>query len=306
MTRLILTALATTAFVAPSFAAELSTEKKDALKAAFETKNEMVLNATVKALSAGGNSASQDVMSYLNTLKNPAPKAEKTKEQIAEEVWRVWSPSLWSGTVDLGVDLQNGNTKQRAFNGALGLVRSTDEWKTTLDLKGKMKRENNVRTDEEYKVAVGANYKLTEKSVVFGDVEYVNDPFSGLSYRLTEIFGFGRNVLKTPTMKWDVKAGIGGRHSKANAEGAQREDELIFKPSAEFNWKINEGLSFNQKLATTMGGEVIISEATSALKSKIAENWFFKVEVDVEHIDQVEPGKKNTDTSTTLNLVYEF
>lgn len=287
----------------PAFAAEMSMSHKNSLKLAFETGDAFVLEATMQAVEKQVGEASE-VLAYVDLLKNPVVAV--VEEPAAEDIWRVWSTELWSGSAELGADIQNGNTNRRAFNGALNIKRSTDEWTTSAFLKGKMVREDKVRTEEKYEVGAEADYHLNEKSFVFGDIEYVNDPFSGLEYRLTETFGYGRNVLKDESMKLDLKASLGGRHSQANTQNAERQDEFIFKPSAQFDWIINDGMSFSQKLSSTMGNEVVITESVSALKNKISEDWYFKVAVDVEHLDDVEGDTKHTDTATTLNLMYEF
>lgn len=212
----------------------------------------------------------------------------------------------WNGHVEGGINIQNGNTNSENLTVAAALKKEVNQWVYKLGAKGQSKREEGVRTAEKYSVTGEADYKLNEDSYAFADAEYAVDTFSGYNSRITETVGYGRKLVNKENYKVDVKASIGGRHTDFSTTTTAKENEAVFKPSAHVEWQINDNVTFNQELFSTIGQEVIVSKSVTALKSKLSEKFYFKTSLDIDHQSEVAAGVKKTDIATKFGVVYEF
>ncbi len=281
-------------------AAELPEQFKKSLEAAYKTKDEFVIQATINAMT----NYKEQAHTYVASLED-VPKIAKLKEKnrLAKLPW--YHPDLWSGELSAGLDLQKGNTDRQKVNSGIKVVQKTDLWETTIELSQKSTHENNVKTEEEYKASGEGRYKLDDRRFVFGDVEYVKDPLSGYAYRMSETLGLGYTTELSEKAKVDTKFSLGLRHSEAEDTG-QVEHEAIMKPALAYNRKLRENVEFEQLLSANIGQEFILSESTTTLKTKLFDNLYFKLVFDIDHTDNVPEGTKNTDTQTLMQIVYGF
>lgn len=212
----------------------------------------------------------------------------------------------WSGSAEAGINFATGNTHKNNFKSALNLKQELEYWENKIALSGSSSRENGSRTEEKYRIGGETDYKFSPLTYVFGEAEYVNDQFSGYEYRITEALGVGHKLIDEETMRLDIKGSIGGRHTKEDTAAGKEESEVILKPAAEFDWDITDTLNFNQKLSSIIGSDKTISASNSSLSTNLIGMFDLKFAVDIEHVSAVPSGRKNTDTTTSLSLVYKF
>lgn len=285
-------------------AAELPENYKKSLEAAYATKDNFVIEATISAMGKTNAQFSEQAHTYLASLED-APKvaALQEKNRLAKLPW--YHPDLWSGELSAGIDLQKGNTDRQKINSAIKVVRKTDLWETTINLSQKSTHENNEKTEDEFKASGEGRYKLDDRRFLFGDAEYVKDPLSGYTYRMSETVGVGYTTELSEKAKIDTKISLGLRHSESEDTGAV-EHEAIIKPALAYNRKLRDNVEFEQLLSTNIGQEFILSESTTSLKTKLFDNLYFKVVFDIDHTNEVPEGKKNMDTQTLMQIVYGF
>ena len=280
------------------------------LQTAYNTGDNFIIGATVKQAQTEYPQWADGIESYMNTLvmagtttgdiakieMEPAAGAVNTEEKS------LWG---WNGRVEAGANIQNGNTQSQALNAGITLNKEVQDWRYKVGATADSKVENNTRTEEAYNVNGRADYKIDERLFVFGETEFDKDLFSGYNYRITEALGVGYTVIKRDNLTVNTMLSAGGRHSE-NAVTEDMENEGIIKPAADLSWTIRDGLVFTQALASTIGEDRTITEANSALTTKLIGDWHMKLAYDIEHTSDVPRGTKETDTKTTLNLVYEF
>ena len=286
--------------------AQIPTAVEASLKAAMATGDAFVIEATRAAAAARHPKMATEINAYgTPAAVAPAPVAPAPVAVTAKDAPQ---KKNWSGEVELGFDLDRGNTNKRDVVSNGKLHYDINSWRHTLTAKANSSFENSVRTEEDYRFGWQTAYDLNERQYVFGQAEYINDMFSGYNYRITEDFGYGHYILKNDKMVLKAQAGVGGQHTEAMLANGREEltSEVIFKPLVGFNWKLNDRLDFASEARSTMGLEVVVSNFEASLKTSIAKNLAAKLSYELEHTNSVPVGTNKTDTTTALKLVYDF
>lgn len=226
----------------------------------------------------------------------PAASADDTKPQDP-------SASAWSGSVEAGFLYATGNTETRDANAATTLGYTTDSWENTLRLKLVNREENNEQTEEEYRVEGRTQYLFSAKDYLFGELNYVDDRFSGFDYRITEVVGYGRKWFNSKRFKWDSSVGAGLRQSKS--QDADSTNDPLARLGNNIVWHINERLSLENHIEADISDLTTLYTQT-ALKSKLTGALFLKFGVDTEYLSDVPASNNNLDTDVYLNVAYEY
>ena len=285
-----------------AFSEALTIDQQANLEAAFNTGNKFVIQATVDALLLSDPKA--DVNAALTLLENPIVTAKVDGK--SQKKTSLFDLSAWEGEASLGIELKSGNTDRETYETGVSLKRDAEVWAVQLGFSGKNAHESNIRTEEEYKASIEGRYKLDNHRFVFGDADWVEDPFDSYSTRFSETIGYGESVIKNDVMQLDFKGSIGGRHAKPNVENAAYEHEIVVKPGIDFSWKLRDGVELTENFESTIGEEFVLTVSETALKTKMFDNFYLKLAFEIEHNSEQEEERQQTDTETTVKVVYGF
>lgn len=217
---------------------------------------------------------------------------------------------LWTGEVTLNYSESSGNTNATNFSGKSKAVRDGVQWRNTYKLEGDNETSeddagNQVRTAEKYFASAKADYKITEKSFLFGLLEYTDDRFSGFDYEATASLGYGRQLIENDHHNLKADIGPGYRQSKLEETGDIEEDAMV-RIGALYVWTINESAVFDEDFSSEIGEEKTVTKSLTRLKVKINGSLWGSVSYEIKHTDEVPPGIKNSDRKTMLGLNYVF
>lgn len=210
----------------------------------------------------------------------------------------------WSGKVGFGYLGQSGNTESDALNFDSELNWDGDRWHHNVIARAGGKNESGVTTSEAYKAAYQIDYDLTERVYTFGLLDYNKDRFSGYAEQIFELVGIGRHFIVSEKHNLRGQIGVGAAQSDPNP--GPWENEASVRGSGEYEWKISENASFNQKLAVTYASSNTYVESVTQLRAGIIGNLGMALGYTVKYNTDVLPGIDDTDTWTTVNLDYEF
>ncbi len=287
----------------------LPTELQNILDQALHTQNTLIIQATkekltgifpqyramIKAYSLSSNAPSAIVKKMQTTPQTTSKKNISTSQD---------NEKLWSGSAEGGVSVATGNTEEQDLNARLSIVYEPENWKNKLDLSFRNEKDDGNRTAEEYRAENQLDYKLNERSYLFGELAYVDDRFSGFDYRISEGLGYGYYFIKNDRLKLNGEWSGGARHTRLT--NGDRTDELTTKLAEELEWDINDRLGFDQSASAEFGEELIVLKGYAGLKADIYQSLFLKFGFEVENLSDVPAGVESTDTLTTLNFGYEF
>lgn len=224
-------------------------------------------------------------------LANLAPSAGEPKKSF-------------KGEVEAGIVYQTGNTEEESVDLSTKLENNFGNWTNIFEASAENSKEDDTRIEEEYRANDQLRYSLTDIDYVFGELDYVNDRFSGYNYRMSELVGYGRYFIKEDDLELSGEAALGARQS--DIENGEDENSALARLGGELDWDINDTINFTQTLESSAGSEAVITNAVSALKTDLMDNLYLKLSYEVEHLSDVPEDKENTDTKTKLTAGYEF
>jgi putative salt-induced outer membrane protein YdiY len=243
-----------------------------------------------------------------------------TSTQAADKV----DEKTWDITSEVGAIITSGNTKTTTLKGAIKAKHHLDNWQNEYKLNGIFKEDEiesdgqkvDKRTNEKYGLSLQGNYKLsTEGSHLFVLGSYVSDYFGAYRNEGLASVGYGLTLLDDenmalsfeigPGMKW-FEYGRGSTDGAGNLIEGQSDSEFVGVAKVNYDWQISDNAKFTQLLAVETGSTNTKSISESALLSKINGSLQMKVAFNITHNSDVDASKENTDTETSLTLVYSF
>ena len=250
-----------------------------------------MLMAGALALAGLGSAVHAD-----NNLTTLSANAAATKKSAAKKGWQ--------GSFSFGYVATTGNTNTRSLNvQALAAYRS-DPWADVLSFQALQASNNGATTAESYDLNGQSDYSFTDKDYVFGMVDYLRNTFTGYQRRTSEIVGYGRNLLNTPTQMLDVEFGVGTRQTRYTTDTSQ--NEFVQRLAGSYLWKFTEKSNFSETLSVEHGPDNTFTQSVTALTTNLAGSLALSISYTVNHNSTVLPTFKNTDTITSISLVHTF
>jgi len=247
---------------------------------------------------------------------------------FAEDAPAEEKPAL-TVSAELGFLFKTGNTKSGDIKAGINLKHEKDQWLNLLAFNAIAKKietqdENGKdvfeSTDNKWDIAGQSNYSLEEggKNYLYGSAFYQQNKFNSFAYQTSASFGWGRHWWETETSSFFADIGPGVKYDVIRAEAATEttlaveeysETAAIVQAQALYTKQINDFVEFKQYFVAKQAVE---SEKNSyyrsetSLTTKLIESLQFKFSFLVEHDTEVETGFENTNTETSVTLVYSF
>ena len=224
---------------------------------------------------------------------------------IAEEV-----VSTWKGEAELGFLITSGNTEKEQLSARTKIENERNKWRHIVEIKALKSDETDTLTDvtstsaEKYELTAKSDYKFKEFDYLFVVVNYEDDKFSGYDYRASEAIGYGNRLIHQENLTLDLEGGPGMRQSESDA--GVKKDESMLRLSGKLEWKARKTAKFNQELTSEVGEDITITKSVSALRNQVNGDLSSVLTLTVRNVSDVPVGVKETDTETTLALVYSF
>ncbi|HKI75238.1 MAG TPA: DUF481 domain-containing protein [Pseudomonadales bacterium] len=205
--------------------------------------------------------------------------------------------------MELGAVTSTGNTDQQSVKFRADTMHNGPRIKHTFHLDTFRQTQDGVVSANKLYTTYQADYKFDERNAAFGRVSYEDDHFSGYDYQADITFGYNRVMLLRDNMELDGDLGAGERHSKLDDGTAK--SEAIVRTALKYMWQISEAATFNQLFSVEFGSNQI-SRSETSLQSTLVGNLAMKFSLNIKHQSQVPAGIKNTDTETSITVVYNF
>jgi putative salt-induced outer membrane protein len=119
-------------------------------------------------------------------------------------------PEPWAGTISAGLALTGGNTDTTTFNLAFD-VQSDKRKRNVIKAEGLDIRASQEGSEIVDRTSLSGRdeYRLTGRSYVFGQLQYLRDAFKSIDYLLSPAAGFGYKLIDRPTTTLATDVGIG-------------------------------------------------------------------------------------------------
>jgi len=211
----------------------------------------------------------------------------------------------WSGKGEFGLVSTTGNSDTFSYNLGLKFEYNSEQWRHRLAASALSSEDDGEKTAQRFELGAQSDYKMTEKSYVFGALRYDNDDFSAYKDQATASVGYGRQILDSKTQQLRMEAGVGYRTATV-AETDETENGMIFRGMLDWGWQITESTKLGDRFLIEAGSDNTYMQNDLGLTVAINSRFALGVAFQVRHNSDVPPGVDKTDTQTSVNLVYNF
>ncbi len=241
---------------------------------------------------------------FLFALVVASPSAAQTPATPAPA-----PPPPWSGSLGLGLAATTGNSDTFNFNASFTL-RYDPHTKNVVKAEGLfLQGTANGVTNVDRTAIVGSDeYKLTARSFVFGQLQYLHDQFKDIDYLVAPSGGVGYNLADTARTKLSADAGVGAVWEKDTGLDLQTSASVSARQKLLF--KISPNATLDQALSALWKASAF-DDALYAFRIGLTLSVTTKVQAKIELLDtyKTKPPTsdvKKNDLATVLALVYKF
>jgi len=222
--------------------------------------------------------------------------------------------SNWFTAAELGAISTSGNTTGTSVTGKIDARHEMADWSNEYIVSGYFKEDEIVGADgartrtrsaERFSFSAKAAYKLLEdgnRAFLLGS--HVNDKFGAYTSYTSVGVGYGTQLLRREDKSVDVEIGPGYFHGEKSA--GLVESGMTVRGAAQLRWRVSPSAAFSQTVSVERGTTNTHSQAETALSTKINGTMQMKAAFSARSDSNVPETKKNTDTQTSLTLVYSF
>lgn len=219
----------------------------------------------------------------------------------------------WTGQGEAGLIKASGNTESENFNVGLNFKNEGEFLSHELNFGLYQASADDVDSAESVAASYTLKYNLTDRSYLFGALSYLDDEFDGFTEQSSAAVGYGYKVIDSEPVAWDLGAGVGYRDTSELTildDGSELEgDDLsgeTFVILSDYRNQITSNTQFLDRFIAEIGSDNTFVENDAALVVSMNDKFALKAGVLVRHNTDPAPGADETDTITSINLLYNF
>ena len=205
--------------------------------------------------------------------------------------------------------MTSGNSDTSTVNAAYDLKRDTGGpylFKSAgLLLYGKAEE---VLTSDRLSLDGRVERKISDRTSVFGQTQYLRDAFKSIDYLISPTVGLSRILLKNDRTELNADAGVGAMWEKN--PGLELETDGAVGAGQRFTHKITSTTEFVQKVAALWKMDDF-GDALYTLGAGVAASITAGTQMKIEFLDTYKakpplPGVQKNDIATLVSIVYKF
>ncbi len=210
----------------------------------------------------------------------------------------------WSGSVGLGAVVTAGNSETSNLNADAVAKLNRESWRHKFEAAAMLAENDSNKTAEKYLLGYKVDYKLDDRSYLFTALRGEFDKFSGFDEQLSATVGYGYRLMDTVADTLDLEFGAGVRQNKF--ENGDTESEGVGRAALDYIHRFSETAEFRQGLLV-LGGENNTSvDSVTALRANLVASIAMEAALKIKYNSDPVGGKEDTDSITSLSLVYGF
>jgi putative salt-induced outer membrane protein len=224
----------------------------------------------------------------------------------------------WTGKAELGFISSTGNTEAQSANTKFAMTHEGSKWRNSFFV-GALYGENaEFATSERYEARYQTDFKVTDRASWFMALRGEQDRFSGFAYQATGSTGASYKFIDSPTTKLMASLGAGYRRQKSEIliksdagevlgriEG-EVESEPVVTLSSNYEHAFTENTKITNKLLAESGSDNTAVQNDIELAVSMTKTLALSVGFGVRYNSDPPPLSEDTDTLTTVNLVYNI
>ena len=216
-------------------------------------------------------------------------------------------PKKWSGSVNVGGNIQTGNTKRKGFIFDGQVTRKTDEDRFFLRYLFNYAEENGTMTARNQYGETEYDYFFTKNWYGLAAVSLLNDKFSDYRLRTIAGLGVGYQVWDDPVKALSFEAGLS--YQVNDYYQGQDVSFLTARLGGRFRYKLFDFIVFSESLlfypSIGQGGEYTFRNEV-ALTAPLGARWSLKLANIIDYNSNPQPGFDRADVQYLLTLGFSF
>jgi putative salt-induced outer membrane protein len=212
----------------------------------------------------------------------------------------------WEGSGEFGLVSTTGNTESTALNAKLEFIKTNERWRHRFTGTALMTDEDGIKDNERYTMEGQSDRKLSEKSYLLGVFRWDADKFGPYDPQVSATIGYGRQLMKSE--KHELKGELGGGYRELEErESGVSNGEAILRFVLDDSWQVFESTKWTNRVLVETGSDNTFTQFNTAATVSMTTKFALKVGFETRYNSKLPPGEsENTDTITTVNLVYNF
>jgi len=271
---------------------------KAMLDAAIASGSETDITTIVKYATTAAPDSADAIRKVALDWKNA--RAEAKNEQLEQANFL----DLWHGKAELGGYISTGNSETEGLSAALNLTRDGLAWRHKVQLQADYQRSLGVTSREHFLASYEPNYKVSDRSYIYGSAQYESDRFLGYYSRYSASVGAGYSAIKTSRAKLDLELGPAYRSTDFTDHGV--ESSIAARGSVDFSLQLPHGVQLTQNASAYLERYNSTVTGTTALTAKVIGPLAAQFSYNVQYESQPPIGGVSTDTITRAGLSYSF
>lgn len=216
-------------------------------------------------------------------------------------------------SAEIGAITTSGNTSGTSVTGKFEVLQDLPLWSNEYTGNGYFKedrirvngQDTTRRSGERYQFGAKAGYKLMEEnSTLFGLASFAEDKFG--AYRRSASLGVGHGFRWYQTLDKTLDMEFGPGYFSGTRANGEHEQGVMVRGRAAFRWKLSDNAAFAQMLTVEHGSWNTHSISETSLSTRINGSMQMKAAFSARNDTSVPADKQNTDTQTSVTLVYSF
>jgi len=218
---------------------------------------------------------------------------------------------------EAGVVVSRGNSESDSANARIDIVAERDVWRNNFGVAGLYGRSAEVTTATRWAARWQTDRKFWRDAYWFTGLGYDDDRFSGFDYQATLTSGIGREFVNNERTKFKAQIGAGYRRLRTeiltldddglviDREQGESDSDLVTNAAMEYEHSLTDNTKVLAKVTFESGSQNTLSRGDIALQVKMTRMLAISVGFNAINNSNPPPTLKQTDTLSTLNLVYE-
>lgn len=241
----------------------------------------------------------------------------------------------WESSVEVGFIATTGNSESTSFIGKFDIEHDSESFRNQLKFDSLFKQDETEQqdvnsgetrsvkatTEQKYQMKGQSFYKLDDFSSLFGRLSYDDNRFSSYEYQASATVGYSNRVVDSAAATLDLSIGSGLGVDKVlsqeevvnpltNETEIDQDEKVemqgILFLSALYKRQVSENTDVTLSFETEYGELNAKSVLEGYLQVQINNSLALKTGIRITNNSEVEAGFKNTDSESTVTLVYAF
>jgi putative salt-induced outer membrane protein len=268
------------------------------IDAAMASGNDGEVGTIAKYAAKAAPDSEKTINDEVVAWRDTRTKAHEAKVEAADFL------DLWTGKASVGGWLTTGNSPNVGLSAAVDLDREGLRWRHKMHLQADYQESFHVTTREHYLASYEPNYKVDDRSYIYGNAQYESDRFLGYFSRYSVSVGAGYTAIKKPTMRLDLELGPAYRYTSFTNDTL--ENNIATRGSVDFSWKLSPAISITQQADIYFERYNSTMTGTTALNAKLFGPLAAQVSYNFQYESLPPIGGVSTDSTSRASLVYSF